>query len=128
MEQRDDVCEMEEFEVDLSWLCHESDNATQKAYGLGDVLRIEETVTAGWSGVNGCCDSGTVNGNAKNALEGWVKKKFLEHINHQVLRYGSGQGSASCTNRRAPWPDNSRSCSGALSMPCYIEFWKPRNA
>lgn len=85
-------------------------------------LRIEETVTRTWSGVSSCGDANVKAKQIKDAYEGWVAKKLFEYRHLRYKTYGHGEGTIRVSHSRAPWPDNSRSCRGSLSLPCYIVF------
>jgi len=89
-----------------------------------EILRIEEKVYVSWGGVTGCCAQDRIDGSCRAKLEEWAKNKMFEHRQLRWLRYGSLSAQVSCSQSRAPWPDNSRSCRGSVSLPCYIEFTK----
>lgn len=89
-----------------------------------DVLRIEETIATSWSGVSGCCDQETVDNNADAVFVAWVQKKLYEYRHLSYKTYGHGGGTAQCSSSRAPFPDNSRSCRGSISLDAYIEFYE----
>ena len=88
------------------------------------VLRVEETLTASFSGVRSCGDSARAASEAKNRLEQWVQTKLFEYRDLQYLGYGTGEGRHTWSNSTGPWPENRRSCRGTVTFPAYIEFKK----
>jgi hypothetical protein len=89
----------------------------------GDILRIEESVGLGWSGVRGCNSQDRVNAEARAALERWVKDKLFQYRQLDLLRYGNGQGRVSCRSSGGNW-GSARRCACSGSLPCFIEFKK----
>jgi hypothetical protein len=108
-------------ELSLEKTIEEAPDARQSK--LTDVLRIEEDVARRFSGVRGCSDSATHNSNALQALEEWAKAKIFEHRDLRYIRYSYLSGSARWTNYTS-W-DGTRSCSGSVTIRCFIEFRKP---
>lgn len=90
----------------------------------GEILRIEERIGRGWSGVRNC-GSDRMSNELTSAMRAWVGDKLQDHINLKVVKWGHGAGSWSSSNSTSGWPDNRRSCRGSLSVPAYIVFVKP---
>lgn len=88
------------------------------------IFRVEETLSATFSGVRSCSDSSRALNEAKNRLEGWVQEKLFQYRDLQYLRYGSGEGRHTWSNSTSPWPENRRSCRGSVTFPAFIEFKK----
>jgi hypothetical protein len=98
------------------------DNAGALSEKAEEVLRIEEVVGRRWSGVASCGHSDRIQQEAQTALNEWIQKKLFEYRNLRYIRAGSGEGRARWSTNNPPF--GARSCSGSLTMPCYIEFNK----
>ena len=91
----------------------------------GQILRIETTLSARWSGVRSCGNFDRLVSKVDQAANAWLKEKFFEHRDLNYYRYGYTYSPGRYSNRSRPWPDNSRYCNGSTSFPIYIEFVKP---
>ncbi len=89
-----------------------------------NILRIESELYASWSGVNSCDKRERLISNTDEAALKWVKNQLFENRNSQWIRYGWYYETPKVTNRRNPWPDSSRSCTGSVKFKAYIEFKK----
>lgn len=89
-----------------------------------DVIRIEHTLHVTWSGVSGCCSGGRPQREVTKDFQQWVGQQITANPGKPYLRSGHGGGTARCRSSQAPWPDNSRSCSGSASVVAFIEFLK----
>ena len=88
-----------------------------------EVFRIDEIVPRRWTGVSSCGTQERVNAEARAALEGWAKNKIFQYRDLRYIRYGTPGGTAnSWYNGGGGFGGSGRTCTGVISLPCYIEF------
>ncbi len=95
-----------------------------ESFDKAEVLRIEEQVSHGWSGVSSCGHSDRIKSEAAQALEAWAKNKIFQYRHLRYIRYGHLGGSARTSSSGGSW-GQPRRCRGSLTIKCYIEFIKP---
>lgn len=93
--------------------------------GAPEILRIEEQLYCSWGGVDNCHVQSRIDREVAGDFRRWVERKMYEFRHLRWLGYGHGGGRVRVRRTRAPWPDNSRSCRGWVTLDCYIEFRKP---
>ena len=88
-----------------------------------DIVRIEENVPFGWSGVTGCNNNERAQSEYRKTLAEWVKNKMYEYRNWRWIRYGSSEATGRCSQYDDIWTGRRCNCRGTLK--CFIEFRKP---
>jgi hypothetical protein len=109
--------ETEEVEDTTTW-------AEAPAVPSAEIVRIEEVVQVGWSGVSSCDHSDRIQAEVRSHLQRWIEKKLYEHRNWRYLRAGAKASSVRCGSWKDPWTGK-RSCGCSGGIPFYIDFAKP---
>ena len=117
--------ETEEIAVTLTDAEDSVSDAAALSVNKAQVLRVEENVSANWSGVRDCGNAQQVNAEARRALESWAKDKMFQYRHLRYIRYGAGAGTGRVTQSDSGWGGGGRSCRAYITMPCYIEFFQP---
>lgn len=93
--------------------------------GQGEILRVNATLSARWSGVRSCSRQSRAGRAILGKLERWAQGQIKEHRGLQLLRYDlDGPARYHWRNRRSRW-SGKRSCVGWSTFKVYIEFRKP---
>ncbi|MCC2545928.1 hypothetical protein LJY25_05685 [Hymenobacter sp. BT175] len=109
------------IKVDIS---SAEDLSNKSTLAPDNILRVEGTASISWKGTSGCCSQGTVNDQAKQAIEQWVGMQILANRPHRYYRSGMiGEVKSAHCSSKTTW-DNKRSCKGSWHQPYFIEFVK----
>lgn len=86
------------------------------------ILRIENTLVASWSGVSSCGEIERMKRNTDEKAIIWIKDKLFEHRESKWIRYGWYYETPNVRESKEPWPSNKRSCTGNVKFVAFIEF------
>lgn len=87
-----------------------------------NILRIEATLSANWSGRRSCSQVSVLRANVDRVSKSWIKEQLFEKKHLKFVRYGGVYANGTYHNGRYPFPNNGRWCNGSCTFPIFIEF------